>query len=218
MHFFDQGVVTADAFKSYVSQYQPRPWRMDFTPSYIMDRNARFLIREWLGTNLQFIVILRNPVLRAYSHYCHARKNWLPGSKWVEQMGYPVENLSFSEAIEQEYERMVFDPYHSRHLSYFSKGLYFSQLTRWFELYDRDQFTILIFENLVKNPAKELSKLEELLGLRLDTASLPKLNSQSDDGLSPEDYAWLWKKYEPGVKMLESQFQLDLNFWRSFKI
>jgi hypothetical protein len=78
MHFFDQGVVTRDSFQTYISQYKPTRWRLDFTPSYIMDRNARFLIREWLGTDLRFIVILRNPVLRAYSHYCHAKKTGSP--------------------------------------------------------------------------------------------------------------------------------------------
>lgn len=213
MHFFDQGVVTRDTFQTYISQYKPTRWRLDFTPSYIMDRNARFLIREWLGTELRFIVILRNPVLRAYSHYCHARKNWLPGSKWVEEMGYTVENLSFSDAIEQEYERMVFDPYHSRHLSYFAKGLYSSQLGRWFELFDRNQFKILILENMALNPAKEIAKLEEFLAPPLDSTSLPNLNSPSDDGLSPEEYSWLWEKYEQQVEALDRDLGLDVSLW-----
>lgn len=213
MHFFDQGSVSREGFQAYTAQFQPARWRMDFTPSYIMDRHARFLIKEWLGNDLRFIVMLRNPVKRAYSHYCHAIKNWLPGSHWVEKMGYPVEKLSFREAIEEELARMVFDPVHTRHLSYFSKGLYHSQLSRWFQMFDPDQFTVIVLENLASDPHREISRLESMLDVSLDGLELPKLNSQSDSGLSDEDYHWLWSRYEPEMEKLCRDFGIDITCW-----
>ncbi|MCC5788782.1 MAG: sulfotransferase domain-containing protein [Opitutales bacterium] len=215
MHFFDQGSVTKDGFDAYLRQYQPKQWRMDFTPSYIMDRQARFLIKDWLGEDLRFIVVLRNPVKRAYSHYCHAINNWIPGSKWVDQMGYPVENLSFREAIEQELTRMVFDPWHSRHLSYFSKGLYHSQLSRWFELFSPSRFSILVLEKFSANPQSGIRQLESDLGISLDGYELPKLNAQSDQGLSMEDYQWLWSRYEPEIEKLSQDFGIDVSYWKN---
>jgi hypothetical protein len=109
--------------------------------------------------------------------------------------------------------RMDFDPYHSWHLSHFSKGLYFSQLSHWFELFDREQFTLLILENPTINPQKEISNIEEVLGMPLDPTSLPKLNSQADDGLYPEDYTWLWEKYQKQVAALDHDLGLDVPLW-----
>ena len=213
MHFFDQGSVTENAFETYLRQYQPKQWRMDFTPSYIMDRHARFLIKDWLGEDLRFVVMLRNPVKRAYSHYCHAIKNWLPGSNWVDNMGYPVERLGFRKAIEEELARMVFDPWHTRHLSYFSKGLYHTQLSRWFEIFNPSQFTILVLENLAADPHPGIRQLENALNISLDGNELPKLNSQSDQGLSKEDYQWLWSRYKPEVEKLSRDFGIDVSCW-----
>lgn len=212
-HFFDQGSVTPEGFADYVSKFSPARWRMDFTPSYIMDRNARFLIKEWLGTDLKFLVILRNPVHRAYSHYCHAVKNWLPGSKWVEEMGYPVETLSFSGAIEAEFARMVFDPHHSRHLSYFAKGLYYQQLTRWLELFPRENFHIMVLENVMKNPQKEIARLGAWLDVSLDPSQLQKTNSQSEGEVDPGIYSKLQSKYEAESLLLARYLDLDLSSW-----
>lgn len=213
MHFFDEGSVEQKGFADYCALYEPRRYRLDFTPSYIMDRKARFLIRKWLGTGINFIAILRNPVRRAYSHYCHATHNWLPGSDWVEKRGYPVEQLGFQEAIKAELSRMVFDPYHARHLSYFSKGLYWQQFSRWFEIFPPDRFVVLTLEGLTADPSVALQPLEEKFGLRLDTNSLPHLNAQSDDALDAETYRWLWKRYAEEIACVRDLLGVDIQPW-----
>ena len=213
MHFFDEVRVDGKSFADYCALYESRRYRLDFTPAYIMDRNSRFLIHEWLGTDLVFIVVLRNPVRRAYSHYCHAKRNWLPGSDWVEKRGYPVELLGFQEAIEAELSRIVFDPYHARHLSYFSKGLYWQQLRRWFEIFPRDRFILLTLEDLTENPSKALLPLEEKLGLGLNADLLPRLNAQSDNALDTETYRWLWQRYEEEITLVRDLLGIDIQPW-----
>lgn len=213
MHFFDEVRVDEKSFAGYCALYEPRRYRLDFTPAYIMDRKARFLIREWLGTGLDFIVVLRNPVRRAYSHYCHATRNWLPGSDWIEKRGYPVETLGFQAAIKAELSRMVFDPYHARHLSYFSKGLYWQQLRRWFEIFPQERFVLLTLEGLTANPSVALQPLMEKLGLHLDGEALPRLNAQSDDGLDAETYRWLWKRYEEEMTFVRDLLGVDIQPW-----
>jgi hypothetical protein len=213
MHYFDGVTVDERSFSVYCSAFQPRRYRIDFTPSYIMDRKARFLIRDWLGTDLHFVAILRNPVRRAYSHYCHAKRNWLPGSDWVEKRGYPVENLGFRQAIEAELGRMVFDPYHARHFSYFSKGLYWQQLGRWFDTFPRDRFVLLTLEGLACNPRAALTPLEEKLRLRLDTDLLQHLNAQSDNALDAETYRWLWERYEEEISSVRDLLRIDIQPW-----
>ena len=63
------------------------------------------------------------------------------------------------------------------------------------------------------NPAKEIAILEEFLLTHLDSTSLSKLNSQSDDGLSPDDYTWLWEKYEQQIEALDRDLGLDVSLW-----
>jgi len=94
-----------------------------------------------LVPNDRLIVLLRNPIDRAYSHYQH---HVIRGR----------ESLSFEEAIdaepgriEGEYEKMMQDEYY-RSLNYIgyaylTRGIYVDHLKRWGEYFDKDQFLIL---------------------------------------------------------------------------
>ena len=57
-------------FKKSKSKY-----RIDFTPTYLFEEKAPKRILKHLGGKIKFIVILRNPVDRAYSHYLHSCRN-----------------------------------------------------------------------------------------------------------------------------------------------
>ena len=213
LHFFDEKNVNYIAFISYLKNFQPKKIRLEFTPSYIMDKKARFLIQQWLGKNTKFLVSLRNPVHRAYSHYWHARKNWIVGSKWVEYRGYPVENLEFEEAIKEEFNRLVFDPYHTRHLSYFAKGLYYQQIIRWLQIFPKENFHFIIFENLIEDFESELFRLEDFMKVDLKGLKFEKMNSQTESIIDSNTYNWLWKKYELDMARLERELELPISRW-----
>ncbi len=112
--------------------------------------------------DVKLIVILRNPVDRAYSHYHHtSRKNQEP--------------LSFEEAIRAEEARCTgererllrdpdFVPLHYRNHSYLSRGVYADQLENWFKYYGREQFLILATEDLRKDPQRTLDRVFDFLG------------------------------------------------------
>lgn len=101
----------------------------------------------------KFILMLRNPVARAYSHY------WL-------KVGQGVEKLSFEEAIEREEERtreewgkilkdetyFSLDHWHNN-CAYLSRGIYADQLQAWFKYFPREQFLILKSEDFYADPA-----------------------------------------------------------------
>jgi hypothetical protein len=101
--------------------------------------------------HVKLIVLLRNPVERAYSSYRH-------------QMFYGFEHLSFEEAIACEEERMqedleklqTSDNYYShnhQHFSYLLRGKYAEQLEVWFKLFPREQFLIMKSEDFFEEPA-----------------------------------------------------------------
>jgi hypothetical protein len=119
----------------------------------------------------KFIVLLRNPVDRAYSQY-HMK---------VERQ---LETLSFWEAIEREPERLAgsddpLDPAW-RHHSYLARGVYVDQLARWFALFRRDQFLIIKSEEFYGEPERVLHQTQRFLGLPVHTPAAFKVHHQAD--------------------------------------
>ena len=119
--------------------------------------------------DVKLIVILRNPVDRAYSHYHHNVRR-----------GH--ETLPFEKAIELEEERYAgekeqlirdpdFVPVHYRHHSYLARGVYVDQLKNWFQYYDKKQFLILATEDFTKNPQQILNQFFDFVGAATTTTA-----------------------------------------------
>lgn len=119
------------------------------TALYLFHPHAPKRVAEALPF-VKLIVLLRNPVNRALSHYYHAIK-------------HGQETLSFEEAIQgeeqrtaQEREKLLADErYESlayRHRSYLTRGIYVDQLQVWMNLFAREQFLILKSEDFYADP------------------------------------------------------------------
>jgi len=115
------------------------------------------------------IVLLRNPVDRAYS-------NW--GIQYATDR--PVEFLSFEEAIEEEEKRLGEIPYLSNELvsklsfesfhrfllsSYKRRGMYAEQLKRYYELFPKDQILIVKSEDWFNKPKQVFERIITFLEL-----------------------------------------------------
>ena len=111
----------------------------------------------------KLIVLLRNPVDRAYSHYLmeHARGD---------------EPLDFAAALAAEPERLAGEEAHlladpdyvswsHKHFSYLVRGDYAPQLARWFAPFPREQFLILRSEDLYADPAATYGRVLDFLDL-----------------------------------------------------
>jgi hypothetical protein len=117
-----------------------------------------------IAPNARIIVLLRNPVDRAYSHYLHERAR-----------GH--EPLSFEEAIAAEPERLrgleeqlasgdlSASDVHKR-ASYLARGRYARQLERWLAVFPRDQFLIAQSEDLYGDPAAATRRVTDFLGIQ----------------------------------------------------
>ena len=142
LHFFDvdenysQGI---DWYLSHFASYKGEKIIAQTSPLYIYDKEVPQRIKEF-NPDAKFIFILRNPVDRAYSHYWNSVR-----------FGY--ENLSFKEAIEQEPERINKNKDYRRHYSYVDRGRYAEQLSRFFELFPRENILVLLFDDLKKSYA-----------------------------------------------------------------
>ncbi len=113
--------------------------------------------------NAKLIVLLRNPVDRAISHYY-----------WEVKLGF--ESLSFPAAITQENQRLTgeiekleqdsnYYSHNHQHFSYLSRGIYIDQLQRWFKFFPKKQFLFLPSETFYDNPNKVVNQVFQFLGL-----------------------------------------------------
>jgi hypothetical protein len=134
------------------------------TTYYIFHPRAPQRIRETLP-KAKLIVLMRNPVDRAYSQY-------------HQKIRRGREILSFEDAIEAEprrlegeREKMLADKnyvsIHHRDHSYLARGVYVDQLRHWMTLFPKEQMLILRSEDLRVRPAelfKQTLKFLELPG------------------------------------------------------
>ena len=163
--------------------------------------------------NAKLIVILRNPVDRAYSHYQHTlRQN--------------DEILPFEKAIELEGERCVGEREHMlkdpsfvsndyRRYSYLSVGIYADHLETWFKHYDRKQFLILATEDLREDPQRTLDQVFDFLGVPpVRMGNQRDQNVGSYEEMSKSTRKFLIEYFQPHnkrlYKLLQRSFEWDV--------
>ena len=115
-------------------------------------------MREY-NPDMKIIVVLRNPVMRAYSHWNHER-----------QAGR--EPLPFHEALLAEPERaQKLHPRQLRRYSYIDRGFYTRQLQRLWQHFPLAQTLVLKTDDLRGHPNEVLSEVARFLGI----ASFPPI-------------------------------------------
>ena len=111
----------------------------------------------------KLIVLLREPVARAWSHYNHSFR------KGDETLAFEEALAREPERLRGEEERLVRDDaYFSkphRHLSYLARGIYAVQLERWFQSFERDRFLVLKSEDFFARPRDAVLRATGFLGL-----------------------------------------------------
>lgn len=138
------------------------------TPFYIWDPIVAKRILKILP-KIKLIVLLRNPVDRAYSNY---------------HLGIRAgtENLSFEDAIKAEIKKLEeinndsknnIEKYTIRR-SYLAKGFYADQLKIWFKIFNLNQLLIISTEDLKSNPQKVLNKIYNFLEIPENHKLIPE--------------------------------------------
>ena len=117
-------------------------------------------IKYRLDKNTRIIIMLRNPVDRAFSAYNHVARS-------------VKEQLSFEEALEIEHERLELDPTLTPMVMYKDMGLYCNMVKAYLDNFENVH--IIMYEDFKNDTAKEVKKTLEFLGLdskvSLDTGS-----------------------------------------------
>jgi sulfotransferase family protein len=131
------------------------------SPSYLFHPLAPERARA-VVPDARLLVVLRNPVDRAYSQYQH-------------EVALRREPLSFEDALAAEegrtrgeVERLVADPRAFSHEwwdhTYASRGLYAEQLDRWLAVFPREQLLVVTSDELAERSARTYASILAFLG------------------------------------------------------
>ena len=181
------------------------------TPRYLHYPHAPKRIFSMLP-NVKLIILLRNPIDRAYSHY-----------QMEVDSGH--EKLSFEDAISNEEERITSDMkkmendenFYSVNFyrkSYLTRGIYVDQLKRWFKYFPREKFLILKSEDLYSNPSNTYQQVLDFLGLsNYELTSFKAHRMRDYSPISSQTREKLTKYFEPYNEQLYEL--LDRNYdWK----
>ena len=161
-----------------------------------------------LYPQVKLIVLLRNPVERAISHYY-----------WEVKIG--CESLSLAEAIASESTRLAgetekivqegtYYSFNHQHYSYLARGIYVEQLQNWMKVFPREQFLILKSEDFFDRPAATMEKVEKFLELpshKLDEY-IP-YNQNNYPPVSDAIYRELTEYFQPYNQRLSEELGID---------
>ena len=161
-------------FEDYQRLFEPaRPdqLRIESTPFYLYQRNARRRIAEELP-RAKLIVVVRDPVDRAYSNWMHL---WSDGLE-------PESNFLRAFELERERTAAGWAPFwHYRRL-----GLYGRQLEDLYRHVDADRILVVRYRELVADPAGLMDRVCAFLGLdRGVLRTIPHENSRAFVGPGP---------------------------------
>jgi Sulfotransferase domain len=173
VHYFDTGYGRGRSW--YASRFPTRltAWYVarrhgvalrtgEASPYYLFHPLVPDRVAELLP-QVKLIALLRDPVVRAYSHYQH-------------EVARGFETLSFEEAIAAEparlageVERMLAEPLHHsfahQHHSYLARGRYHEQLATWRALFDDSQLLVLSSERFFAEPGLWFKQVLDFLEL-----------------------------------------------------
>lgn len=170
------------------------------SPDYLFHPHAPARVARDLP-DAKLVVLLRDPVDRAFSHYWHQFKR-------------QHETLSFPEAVDAEpqrlageLERMIADPsyvsFERHHHSYLSRGIYVDQLAAWMELIPKDRFLIERSEDFFQDPPGAFKRVLEFLGLPPhQLTEYETFNAFSSGQMDPELRARLVEHFRPHNRRL----------------
>jgi hypothetical protein len=144
----------------------------------------------------RMVVLLRDPVERAYSH-------------WKERRTEGVEPLDFAAALAAEEsrtagerEKLLADPnYFSEAFDWYSyraRGRYLEHLTPWLDHFDREQLLFVASETLYREPAATYARILDFIGLPpYDLGAYDVFNDRPSKEMDDEVRAELTAYYRP---------------------
>lgn len=165
-------------YRKHFTSLKKDPLFFEATPNYMYFESAAQQLKQ-LYPNIKLIIILRDPINRAFSAWNMYREHFIKGnlSKRLPPLNPNGENLmyknltdgrnnfpTFSECIKIEYN--LINQKEQSGLNFLRRGLYFDQISMYLKYFKRDQFFILGMRDLVNDPKKSIQEILNFLNIK----------------------------------------------------
>jgi hypothetical protein len=171
---------------------------------YLWVEGTAARIRTW-NPAAKIIVMLRNPIDRAYSEYRHT-------------IAANFQQETFWSSLQKENERFRerFDPifFHVR------RGLYAQSLKSYFDTFGRNQVMVVLYEDFAASPKDVVQRAFAFLGLApcpIDVSQRFNADDEARGGargeLSPEQFDCLRDKFRADAREVETLLKHNLDHW-----
>lgn len=149
---FEEGLIKYET--EYFSHFKGEERIGEKCPEYLYVPKVANRLNKCLGKELRFIVSLRSPAQRAFSHYRH-------------NMNQLRESRSFEQVIAEESSALQQGKFIEPPYGYIGRGYYAQQLKEYFKYFSKDSFLFVEFENdIIKNQVELASKMYEFLNIK----------------------------------------------------
>ncbi|NVJ47610.1 MAG: sulfotransferase [Cytophagia bacterium] len=145
-----------EEYEELFREAQPNQILTEASVSYLWSKVAARNILDY-NPAAKIIILLRNPVERAFSHYAMDLR-----------MGYT--QLSFSEALKRDSQSN--ESYWGNSSLYVELGLYSKQVKRYREFFPETQLLIMKYEDFLSKPKDTAQQIGLFLGLEEDLSKL----------------------------------------------
>lgn len=207
IHYFDnEDLYSNDTnynkYHSFFSEHNNQKILGEATPIYLYWHGALERIKQY-SKDIKIIVILRNPIERAFSH-------------WNMEHNRGNEHLTFSEAIQHEASRCAEAlPQQHRIYSYIDRGHYINQLSRLWSIIPKEQTLIINSANLKNRQLDTLLKVYDFLNIEIAANPPPIISHQGvyTQSITDSERAYLKDIYSAEIKELEAALNWDCSDW-----
>jgi hypothetical protein len=210
VHFFDNEPLYSDHrpdYSRYHCSFNPQASHRligEATPIYMYWHTAPRRMWEY-NPNLKLIVVLRNPIDRAYSH-------------WNMERSRNAESLPFWDAIRNEQQRCREAlPYQHRVYSYVDRGFYLEQLRRLYLYFPKERVLVLRNEHLKDQPQEALNEVCRFLGVDpFETVKPQEVHSRPySSKMGDQEKEYLRFIFEHEIRGIERLLGWDCTKWLS---
>jgi hypothetical protein len=143
------------------------------TPFYLLDPDAPKLIHQTVP-HARIIMILRDPIERAYSNY-------------LMKMKYSGMKSSFYDELMRDYKSQ--EKLFGRSQLYVEFGMYYEQVKRYFDIFGREQVKVIIFEEFIQHPEQTVNEVLDFLGVNY---AITEIREQHNPYSVPRSPIALW--------------------------
>ena len=172
------------------------------TPDYLFHPDTPGRIKN-LNPDIKLIVLLRNPIERAYSAYQMNRRFTIdPHETFEEAVNF---ELNHADNNTSEYT------HDKHHFFYLKRGKYSEQLSKWLVHFSKSQFLVINSHNLFNNTNETISKVHRFLEIdNVLPSSLKPMNVATYPPLSKELYSSLASYFKEDLQSLKNNWSVEL--------